>query len=58
MSYLALPDSPMSTLVVNWLVFDDGLAGVEVMSRPLTWRCRAPPAAPPAVGVVEENILE
>ena len=52
MSYLALPDSPMSTLVVNWLVFDDGLAGVEVMSRPLTWRCRASPAAPPAVGVV------
>ena len=25
-SYLALPDSPMSTLVVNWLVFDDGLS--------------------------------
>ena len=52
MSYLALPDSPMSTLVVNWLVFDDGLAGVEVMSRPLTWRRRTSPAAPPAVGVV------
>ena len=51
MSYLALPDWPMSTLVVNWLVFDEGLAGVEVMSRPLTWRCRASPAAPPAVGV-------
>ena len=33
-------------------MFDDGLAGVEVMSRPLTWRCRASPAAPPAVGVV------
>ena len=47
MSYLALPDSPMLTLVVNWLVFDDGLGGVEVM-----WRCRASPAAPPAVGVV------
>ena len=31
MSYLALPDSPMSTLVVNWLVFDNGLAGVEVI---------------------------
>ena len=32
-------------------MFDDGLAGVEVMSRPPTWRCRASPAAPPAVGV-------
>ena len=51
MSYLPLPESPISTLVVNWLVFDDGLAGVEVMSRPLMWRCRASPAAPPAVGV-------
>ena len=52
MSYLALPESPMSTLVVNWLVFDDGRAGVEMMSRPLTWRCRVSPTAPPAVGVV------
>ena len=52
MSYLTLPDSPMSTLVANWLVFDDGLVGVEVMSRPLTWGCRASAAAPPAVGVV------
>ena len=32
MSYLASPESLMSTLVANWLVFDDGLAGVEVMS--------------------------
>ena len=52
MSYLALPDSPMSTLVTNLLVFVDGLVGVEVMSRPLTWRCRGSPAAPPAVGVI------
>ena len=52
MSYLALPDSPMSTLVANWLVFDDGLVGVEVMSRPLTWRCCASLAAQQAVGVV------
>ena len=37
MSYLALPESPISTLVANWLVFGDGLVGVEVMSRPLTW---------------------
>ena len=42
----------MSTLVVNWLVFDDGLAGKELMSHPLTWRWRVSPAAPPAVGVV------
>ena len=47
-----MPDSPMLTLVVNWLVFDDGLAGMEVISRLLTWRCRASPAAPPAVGGV------
>ena len=52
MSYLALPDSPMSTLVVNWLVFDNSLTGLEMMFHPLMWRCRATPAAPPAVGVV------
>ena len=52
MSNLALPESPLSTLVANWLVLDDGLACVEVMSRPLTWRCCASPAAPPEVGVV------
>ena len=49
MSYLTLPESAMSTLVMNWLVFDNSLAGVEGMSRPLMWRCRASPAA---VGVV------
>ena len=52
MSNLALPDSPKSTLVVNWLVFDGGLAGMEVMSRPLMWRRRVSPAAPLAMGAV------
>ena len=33
-------------------MFDDGLASVEVMSRPLTWRCCASPAALPAVAAV------
>ena len=52
MSFLASPKSPISTLVVNWLVFDDGLGGVEVMHRPLMWRFCASPAAPLAVGAV------
>ena len=43
MSYLALSESPMLTLVLNWLVFDDSLAGKEMMSRPLMWRCHASP---------------
>ena len=33
-------------------MFDNGLAGEEVISRSLMWRCRAFPAAPPAVEVV------
>ena len=55
MSYLALPESPMLTLVLNWLVFDDSLAGKEMMSRPLMWRCHASSTAPTAAGVVVLN---